>query len=73
MAGIRDDSAGTYGQWTNPQDQSWLDYLGMKAADVGGGAYNALANITGWFKPYRHVRAGQHGVASAAYDHGPIR
>lgn len=51
MAGIRDDSAGDYGQWLNPQDQSWADYLGMKAADFGGGAYNALANITGSLSP----------------------
>lgn len=51
MAGMRDDSAGDYGQWINPQDQSWLDYLKMKGSDVGGGAYNALANITGALSP----------------------
>jgi len=39
------------GQWSNPQDQSWLDYLGMKGSDVGGAAYNALANITGALSP----------------------
>lgn len=50
MAG-RDDSAGDYGTWLNPQDQSWLDYLKMQGSDVGEGVYNAFANITGALSP----------------------
>lgn len=51
MAGIRDDSAGPYGQWTNDPNQSWGDYLKMLGMDAGEGAYNALANITGGLSP----------------------
>ena len=51
MTGIRDDSAGNYGQWINDPDQPWLDYIAMKGSDIGGGAYNALANITGALSP----------------------
>lgn len=42
MAGIRDDSAGSYGQWQNPDDWSWLDHI--KA--YGGDAKNALSALT---------------------------
>ena len=47
MADIRDDSAGNYGTWSSPQDQSWLDWLKMKGSDIGGGAMNALSNLSG--------------------------
>lgn len=50
MAGIRDDSAGNYGQWDS-SDLSWLDFIKATGSDVGNGAYNALSNITGALSP----------------------
>lgn len=47
---IRDDSAGSYGQW-NSDDLSWLDFVKAKGSDIGGGAYNALANLSGALSP----------------------
>jgi hypothetical protein len=40
-----------YGAWHNPEDQSALGYAGMKAYDVGEGAYNAAANLLGAISP----------------------
>ena len=54
---IRDDSAGSYGQW-NSDDLSWLDFVKAKSSDIGGGAYNALANITGALSPIGTSREG---------------
>lgn len=55
---IRDDTAGPW-QTINPPDQSWLDFLGMKAHDVGSGARNALSNISGALSPVSTMRDGQ--------------
>lgn len=52
MADIRDDSAGNYGVWSNPADQSWFDWLKMKAADVQQGGRNLEANLLSALSPY---------------------
>ncbi len=49
---IRDDSAGGYGTASNPTDQSWLDWLRMKGADVQQGGRNAEHNVFDALTPY---------------------
>jgi hypothetical protein len=39
------------GTVTNPPDQSWLDYLGMKGHDAGHAAYTGAYNLAGALSP----------------------
>ena len=47
---IRDDSAGSYGTWSN-DDLSWLDWLGAKASDGGNALSNLGRNLVDGFSP----------------------
>jgi len=67
MPNIRDDSAGNYGSWSNPEDQSWYDWLRMKAADVQEGGKNAQTNILSALSPY-----GDEGWQVPPAVHEPI-
>ena len=67
MPNIRDDSAGNYGSWSNPEDQSWYDWLRMKAADVQEGGKNAQTNILSALSPY-----GDEGWQVPPALHEPI-
>lgn len=67
MADYRDDSAGAYGTWSNPQDQSWLDWLKMKAADVQEGGRNVQNNLLSALSPY-----GNEGWQVPPAVHEPI-
>ena len=67
MPNVRDDSAGNYGSWSNPEDQSWYDWLRMKAADVQEGGKNAQTNILSALSPY-----GDEGWQVPPAVHEPI-
>lgn len=67
MPNIRDDSAGNYGSWSNPEDQSWYDWLRMKAADIQDGGKNAQTNILSALSPY-----GDEGWQVPPAVHEPI-
>jgi len=67
MADYRDDSAGNYGTWSNPQDQSWPDWLKMKVSDVQEGGRNAELNVLSALSPY-----GSEGWQVPPAVHEPV-
>jgi hypothetical protein len=64
MAGpIRDDSAGEYGQWINPDDWSWLDSIKAAGSDTGNALSNLGRNVLDGISPFAPT-ATQYGKPS---------
>jgi hypothetical protein len=64
MAGpIRDDSAGEFGQWINPDDWSWLDSIKAAGSDTGNALSNLGRNVLDGISPFAPT-ATQYGKPS---------